>query len=391
MRCSLRRVTFFCLLLLSVTSFAGVETLSKTLDLVYGGDATKIVNFAISSKLGYFNYINSDLYERLPDSMKSLPGKHGDNCKEFLAKEEKCPLLDDHLYVRYLFHDLPSSTAPVTGAYFVGLTSEKIKESLLAKQFGKKNIFWTSIIVAQDGRALLRPGYGKVPIEGLDEIGKDYDINYLKDFKVINTESGRELSWIRLLDSKERKPIWLNVDQLYYDEKGELVDKARVNEPLVDYLKPGVSFRISKYNRKTRKRFNLELTREIGIGADVRKYNLEELRGFYCFDRIENGKLYFRVQITKSTPSGERLPDPNFKLAYDLLEKRHKNYRDAIYSLDLKQYLADAELRHIFPGHYQCAMNTYHMDKGIGYTQEENYQINPALLYENDSFIFDYD
>ena len=380
-----------CVLALGVMSFAGVETLSKTLDLVYGGDATKIVNFPLSRRLNAYDGLNSDLYLRLPDSMKSLPGKHEDDCKEFFAKEEKCPLLDDHLYVRYLFHDQPSSTAPVTGAYFVGMTPEKIKESLLAKQFGQKMVYWSSRVIAQDGRVLLRPGYGKLLVTSLSEIGKDFQMNYLKDFKVVKNENGRELSWIRLLDSKEGRPIWLNVDQLYYDEKGELVDTKRVNEPLVEYLKPGVSFRISKYNRKTHKRFNLELTREIGIGADVRKYNLEELRGFYCFDRIENGKLYFRVQITKSTPTGERLPDPNFKLAYDLLETRHKNYRDAIYSLDLKQYLADAELRHIFPGNYQCAVNTYHMDKGIDYNEEEDLKIYWARLFEDDSFIFDYD
>ena len=369
------------LFLLSIHSFAdsnheveyrSAEKDKSVFQLLYGGDASKIINVYKIRFLQGLEISKVNILKVRQTTLWSMPKDHKVNCKKFFEKEAKCPLNDKFYYLIYTLHEAPLADSKISGALFMGKDFSSFK-----KDMTKDSIEWKAKILSLDGRkqnrTLLYP-----------DDQPDYSLQiFLKDSLKIKNSNGNYSTWIRFIDSPELKPVWFLLDQLYADDNGAVVDqwyKEQVTPVGLEKGKPFV--------------FNFKDIRNEYLPVKITSYAKGEtsevisevpLEDYYswgnlCFDKIENGKLYFRRQIINNIEKPYlKSPEPDIRKNYEYFRERHNDLPDTIFSMDLSEYLKHNFIRSIVPGANGCDFDTFHMDKGLKLKEDENKMLWPLM------------
>ncbi len=297
----------------------------------------------------------------------------------FFFKSKACPLNQKEYYLIYKFYNEPSNDSPVTGALFLGSDIDGY-----SKDFVGKKIVWKSFNFSFDGKSLKSKSIA-FPFE------KTYEYTYLKDVKKVLNSHGNEVTWIRLIDTPEGRPAWFNLSQAFADEMGNVVEKFRKESMKIEGLEHGKNFYISMNDFKSNT-IEIEIMEEARKPSDKPKpmdHALGWVRGKYCFDKIQNGRLYFRVQYFPGIEKGLST-DPKILSGYEYLEKKYKDMPDQVYSINLDEYLKKGFLRFVKPGIYKCSFDSPLMNKGFALSDEDRKNA-PTLPFPSDGpFIMNY-
>ncbi len=379
------------LTLFSLYSFAdgnhGIEYRSADKDksvfqLLYGSDATKIENICTIQNLSRFYSPKQSILKARQNNIWSMPKDHQESCKKYFEKEAKCPLDSKSYYLIYTLHEEPLSDSKITGALFLG--NPFVDYDMNMKN---ENLKWKETMLSLDGKKQNRESLLHYP----DDLpGYSWKV-FLKDSKKIKNSHGHELTWIRFIDTPESKPAWLMLDQIYADDKGAVIDKLVKESVTPNGLEKGKSF-VFNFRDINDEYLPVKIT-TYGKGGTSEKINEVPLNvdtpdGELCFEKIEDGKLYFRRQIIINIDKPYlKKTDPNVKKNYEYFRERHNDLPDIIYSIDLTEYLKHNFIRSIVPGSRKCDIDTFHMDKGIKFKAGEKLLV-PLIPIEEDGFFY---